>query len=363
MHDHYRCDKNRNKVNELSLRIKISALALLAVLGNLPSAAFSDGVSPVLATPPYCGDTLLSFQPQPPADILSFNNVLDQISATNANYIEGLATRPLPGGLTDTQEKRLMGLIKSMPPYLASVHNSTTGAIPGDLLCSYLNADKIALFAHSNTPPVENALYSAHQCLFLSYGRKNGEFPTYGDVIFNFDADKLAHNGYFPWLAERSGTRILGRYRLGYEPDAVTKLSKMWGRVGDTVVLDREKEFYALHAYTLNDFQSYSMFNFITHLRLYDTKTQYDYYNNLIGLANDREKFYDEIDYRSKKNHAYVGFPAEVHVDQELPLNSLVSTAPPAKPMGISIDQKTEAAIKKLCPADYARYKAVISVR
>jgi hypothetical protein len=347
-------------------RLLLGGALVLLMTHSLYSAADAQGLL-------YCGAGLLSFLPSPPQDLDGFIDALDSLSRENVDYTHKLATRPLPPGpapsrLSREQELELMGLFDALPPYLASVHLSTIPTTPphtpqkGDLLCQTLQANSIVVFTGQNTPEAEKRLYSADRCLFLSYGKRSGE-TQYGDVTYNFDIDKLVRGGHYPWLAEHSATRYLATFRLGYTPTHLGNIIDMWGDDGN-VLTDEERKFYARALYLYPDFLRYAKFNFITHVRLLAPSRQQKIYQHLHTIT-ERATFYNEIA-RLSHSYGFLGFPAEVHVDFELPLAALADTVREQGKVvlaGISIDSETNKAIEQLCPGEVARYRDKIEVR
>ena len=332
--------------------IAAALLTLVWTLGSpgvLPAGAVEDSTAQR-----YCGGGLLDFLPNPPQDVNEFINALGPLSDENVAYLKSL-TRT---ALTAAEEQDLMDLFDDMAPYLASVHLSTIpvpGAPKGGLLCQTLQANAIIVFSGQNTPEPEKALYAADRCVFLSYGKKKGE-TQYGDVTYNFDLSKLVRRQHYPWLAEHSATRYLTTFRLGYAPKHLTNTIKMWGPAGAQIT-DEERIFYTRAIYSHTNLADYAKFNFITHVRLLSASEQKDIYKTLKGVK-DRDDLYDQISALSR-HHGYLGYPAEVHVDAELPLSTLVDTVTDHGKVvlaGIAVDKATFAQIQSLCPADVARY-------
>jgi len=86
---------------------------------------------------------------------------------------------------------------------------------PSQFLCDVLIKNGIEAFG-ANTPQVEKNLYSAGQCVFVSFGSSIGQ-PQYGNVLMTFTKEHLTGG----WVAPHSGYYYASLHRLGFTPAKV----------------------------------------------------------------------------------------------------------------------------------------------
>jgi hypothetical protein len=101
------------------------------------------------------------------------------------------------------EDRSLIEKIMANPPFIIRRQ-------PSQFLCDVLIKNGIEAFG-ANTPQVEKNLYSAGQCVFVSFGSPIGQ-PQWGNVLMTFTKEYLTGG----WVTPHSGYYYASLHRLGF---------------------------------------------------------------------------------------------------------------------------------------------------
>ena len=180
-------------------RLKDLSAALIAVmiLLVLVPRAHARGAPSPDSDDTYCGAALVQGVGDGSKKI--FDARINNASVQNMALLEGYAQQQQ---LT-AEDKLLIERIKANPPFIIRRQ-------PSQYLCDVLIKNGIQAFG-ANTPQVEKNLYSAGQCVFVSFGSPIGQ-PQWGDVLMTFTKERLTGG----WVTPHSGYYYASLHRLGF---------------------------------------------------------------------------------------------------------------------------------------------------
>ena len=180
-------------------RLKHLSAALIAVmvLLVLVPRAHARGARQPDSDDTYCGAALVQGAGDGSKKI--FDARIQDASVQNTALLAGYAQQQQ---LT-AEDQLLIEKIRANPPFIIRRQ-------PSQFLCDVLIKNGIEAFG-VNTPQVEKNLYSAGQCVFVSFGSPIGQ-PQYGNVLMTFTKERLTGG----WVTPHSGYYYASLHRLGF---------------------------------------------------------------------------------------------------------------------------------------------------
>jgi len=238
----------------------------------------------------YCGAALVQGVGDGSKKI--FDARIKDASVQNLALLEGYAQQQQ---LT-AEDTLLIGKITANAPFIIRRQ-------PSQFLCDVLIKNGIAAFG-VNTPQVEKNLYSAGQCVFVSFGSPIGQ-PQYGDVLMTFTKERLTGG----WVTPHSGYYYASLHRLGFTRANVEI---------DAEVSSREQRFFEQFIYDdPAQWETVMLDNFILRYKALSRQEQEDVRNQLTSIV-DRHAFQEAL--KDLSIQYGLEYYLEGHVDRFLPL-------------------------------------------
>ena len=305
--------------NGINMMMKLRNLTLLAIFFSAPLFSFNDTSQEISTNQAYCGFGMFSVE----YDKQHFEQQLQIKSSKNtarlAQFIQNLQ-------FTD-DDKYLIEKIKTYSPFVIRRMNSK-------YLCDSLTKNGIKPTG-SNTPQVEKNLYSAGQCVFVSFGSPIGQ-PQWGDVLMTFNKKNLSKG----WVTPHSGYYYVSLARLGFTSAHVELNPKV--STGD-------KNLFRNFVYAdVNQWEDIMLNNFLIRYKTLPVSDQELIRNELLSI-NDRHAFQDALKNLSIKYN--LEYYLEGHIDNFVSLNDVNSIQVPA---AVRID------LNKNCHNPFQRWKSKI---
>ena len=226
------------------------------------------------------------------------------------------------------EDRLLIEKIMANPPFIIRRQ-------PSQFLCDVLIKNGIEAFG-ANTPQVEKNLYSAGQCVFVSFGSPIGQ-PQYGDVLMTFRKEHLTGG----WVTPHSGYYYASLHRLGFTRANVEIASQ---------VSSPEKRFFEQFIY--NDSAQWELVmvaNLILRYKALSQQEQEDVRDRLMSIA-DRHDFQETL--KDLSIQYGLEYYLEGHVDRFLPLENVES---------IQVSESAKSAVVSGCPDAYERWRSIIT--
>lgn len=305
-------------------RLKDLSAALIAVmiLLVLVPRAHARGASSPDSDDTYCGAALVQGVGDGSKKI--FDARINDASVQNMALLEGYAQQQQ---LT-AEDKLLIERIKANPPFIIRRQ-------PSQYLCDVLIKNGIQAFG-ANTPQVEKNLYSAGQCVFVSFGSPIGQ-PQWGDVLMTFTKERLTGG----WVTPHSGYYYASLHRLGFTRANVEI---------DSGVSSQEQRFFEQFVYDdPAGWETVMIDNFILRYKALSQREQEDVRNQLMSIA-DRHDFQETL--KDLSIQYGLEYYLEGHVDRFLPLENVES---------IQVPESAKSDVVSGCPAAYERWRSIIT--
>jgi hypothetical protein len=272
----------------------------------------------------YCGAALVQDIGDGSKKI--FDARIQEASVQNTALLEGYARQQQ---LT-AEDQSLIERIRANPPFIIRRQ-------PSQFLCDVLVKNGIQAFG-ANTPQVEKNLYSAGQCVFVSFGSPIGQ-PQYGDVLMTFTKERLIGG----WVTPHSGYYYASLHRLGFTRANVEIAAE---------VSPREQRFFEQFIYDDPDqWETVMLNNFILRYKALSPEEQDDVRNQLTSTA-DRRGFQETL--KDLSIQYGLEYYLEGHVDRFLPLENVES---------IQVAESARPDVVSGCPAAYERWKGIITFK
>lgn len=307
-------------------RLKHLSAALIAVtiLLVLVPRAHARGASSPDSDDTYCGAALVQGVGDGSKKI--FDARIQANSVRNTALLEGYAQQQQ---LT-AEDTLLIEKILANPPFIIRRQ-------PSQFLCDVLIKNGIEAFG-VNTPQVEKNLYSAGQCVFVSFGSPIGQ-PQYGDVLMTFTKERLTGG----WVTPHSGYYYASLHRLGFTRANVEIAPE---------VSSQEKRFFEQFIY--NDpvqWELVMIANFILRYKALSQQEQEDVRNQLMSIV-DRRDFQEA--FKDLSIQYGLEYYLEGHVDRFLPLENVES---------IQVPESAKSDVVSGCPGAYEVWKPIITFK
>ena len=305
-------------------RLKDLSAALIAVmiLLVLVPRAHARGASSPDSDDTYCGAALVQGVGDGSKKI--FDARINDVSVQNMALLEGYAQQQQ---LT-AEDKLLIERIKANPPFIIRRQ-------PSQYVCDVLIKNGIQAFG-ANTPQVEKNLYSAGQCVFVSFGSPIGQ-PQWGDVLMTFTKERLTGG----WVTPHSGYYYASLHRLGFTRANVEINSE---------VSSQEQRFFEQFIYDdPAGWETVMIDNFILRYKALSQREQEDVRNQLMSIA-DRHDFQETL--KDLSIQYGLEYYLEGHVDRFLPLENVES---------IQVPESAKSDVVSGCPAAYDRWRSIIT--
>jgi len=305
-------------------RLKDLSAALIAVmiLLVLVPRAHARGASSPDSDDTYCGAALVQGVGDGSKKI--FDARINDASVQNMALLEGYAQQQQ---LT-AEDKLLIERIKANPPFIIRRQ-------PSQYVCDVLIKNGIQAFG-ANTPQVEKNLYSAGQCVFVSFGSPIGQ-PQWGDVLMTFTKERLTGG----WVTPHSGYYYASLHRLGFTRANVEINSE---------VSSQEQRFFEQFIYDdPAGWETVMIDNFILRYKALSQREQEDVRNQLMSIA-DRHDFQETL--KDLSIQYGLEYYLEGHVDRFLPLENVES---------IQVPESAKSDVVSGCPAAYDRWRSIIT--
>ena len=305
-------------------RLKDLSAALIAVmiLLVLVPRAHARGASSPDSDDTYCGAALVQGVGDGSKKI--FDARINDASVQNMALLEGYAQQQQ---LT-AEDKLLIERIKANPPFIIRRQ-------PSQYLCDVLIKNGIQAFG-ANTPQVEKNLYSAGQCVFVSFGSPIGQ-PQWGDVLMTFTKERLTGG----WVTPHSGYYYASLHRLGFTRANVEINSE---------VSSQEQRFFEQFVYDdPAGWETVMIDNFILRYKALSQREQEDVRNQLMPIV-DRHDFQETL--KDLSIQYGLEYYLEGHVDRFLPLENVES---------IQVPESAKSDVVSGCPAAYDRWRSIIT--
>ena len=226
------------------------------------------------------------------------------------------------------EDKLLIERIKANPPFIIRRQ-------PSQFLCDVLIKNGIEALG-VNTPHVEKNLYSAGQCVFVSFGSPIGQ-PQYGDVLMTFTKERLTGG----WVTPHSGYYYASLHRLGFTRANV--------EIGPDVS-SQEKRFFEQFVYNEPaQWELVMIANLILRYKTLSQQEQEDVRNHLMSIV-DRHKFQEAL--KDLSIQYGLEYYLEGHVDRFLPLENVES---------IQVPESAKSDVVSGCPNAYEMWKPIIT--
>lgn len=307
-------------------RLKHQSAALIAViiLLVLVPRAHARGASSPDSDDSYCGAALVQGVGDGSKKI--FDARIHDNSVRNTALLEGYAQQQL---LT-AEDRLLIEKIMANPPFIIRRQ-------PSQFLCDVLIKNGIEAFG-VNTPQVEKNLYSAGQCVFVSFGSPVGQ-PQYGDVLMTFTKERLTGG----WVTPHSGYYYASLHRLGFTRANVEIAPE---------VSSQEKRFFEQFIYDDPALWEMVMItNFILRYKALSQPEQEDVRNQLMSIV-DRRGFQEA--FKDLSIQYGLEYYLEGHVDRFLPLENVES---------IQVPESARSDVVSGCPGAYETWKGIITFK
>ena len=307
-------------------RLKHLSAAVIAVmvLLVLVPRAHARGARPLDSDDTYCGAALVQGVGDGSKKI--FDARIRDASVQNMDLLEGYAQQQR---LT-AEEKLLIEKITANPPFIIRRQ-------PSQFLCDVLIKNGIEAFG-VNTPQVEKNLYSAGQCVFVSFGSPIGQ-PQYGDVLMTFTKERLSGG----WVTPHSGYYYASLHRLGFTRANVEI---------DPEVSSQEQRFFEQFIY--DDparWETVMIDSFILRYKALSQQEQEDVRNQLMSIV-DRRAFQEAL--KDLSIQYGLEYYLEGHVDRFLPLENVES---------IQVPESAKSDVVSGCPAAYETWRSIITFK
>ena len=307
-------------------RLKHLSAALIAVmvLLVLVPRAHARGARPLDGDDAYCGAALVQGVGDGSKKI--FDARIQDASVQNLALLEGYAQQQR---LT-AEEKLLIEKITANPPFIIRRQ-------PSQFLCDVLIKNGIEAFG-VNTPQVEKNLYSAGQCVFVSFGSPIGQ-PQYGDVLMTFTKERLTGG----WVTPHSGYYYASLHRLGFTRANVEI---------DSEVSSQEQRFFEQFIY--DDparWETVMIDSFILRYKALSQQEQEDVRNQLMSIV-DRHAFQEAL--KDLSIQYGLEYYLEGHVDRFLPLENVES---------IQVPESAKSDVVSGCRAAYEMWRSIITFK
>jgi len=305
-------------------RLKDLSAALIAVmiLLVLVPRAHARGASSPDSDDTYCGAALVQGVGDGSKKI--FDARINDASVQNMALLEGYAQQQQ---LT-AEDKLLIERIKANPPFIIRRQ-------PSQYVCDVLIKNGIQAFG-ANTPQVEKNLYSAGQCVFVSFGSPIGQ-PQWGDVLMTFTKERLTGG----WVTPHSGYYYASLHRLGFTRANVEINSE---------VSSQEQRFFEQFIYDdPAGWETVMIDNFILRYKALSQREQEDVRNQLMPIV-DRHDFQETL--KDLSIQYGLEYYLEGHVDRFLPLENVES---------IQVPESAKSDVVSGCPAAYDRWRSIIT--
>jgi len=229
-----------------------------------------------------------------------------------------------------TDDQLLIDKIMAYPPFIVRRQ-------PSQYLCDVLTNNGIAAFG-ANTPEVEKNLYSAGQCVFVSFGSPIGQ-PQWGDVLMTFTKEHLSGG----WVTPHSGYYYTSLNRLGFTRASVEI---------DPEVSPQEAKFF--EQFIFDDpaqWETVLLDNFVIRYKTLSEEEQESVRNRLMPIGN-RGDFQEAL--KDLSIEYGLEYYLEGHVDRFLPLEDVES---------IQLPESAKADVVAGCPAAYEVWKGIITFK
>jgi hypothetical protein len=306
-------------------RLKHPSAALIAVIVLLvlvPRAHARGGAPPPDSDDTYCGAALVRGVGDGSKKI--FDARIQDASVRNTASLAGYAQQQQ---LT-AEDRLLIEKITANPPFIIRRQ-------PSQFLCDVLIKNGIAAFG-VNTPQVEKNLYSAGQCVFVSFGSPIGQ-PQYGDVLMTFTKERLTGG----WVTPHSGYYYASLHRLGFTRANVEIAPE---------VSSQERSFFAQFIYAdPAEWEMVMIASFILRYKALSQQEQEDVRNQLLSIV-DRHRFQEAL--KDLSIQYGLEYYLEGHVDRFLPLENVES---------IQVPESAKSDVVSGCPDAYEVWKPIIT--
>jgi hypothetical protein len=304
-------------------RLSAVLIAAMVLLVLVPRAHAREGTpAPDNNDDAYCGAALVQGIGDGSKQI--FDAGIQEVSAQNTALLAGYAQQQQ---LT-AEDRLLIEKIIANPPFIIRRQ-------PSQFLCDVLIKNGIAAFG-ANTPQVEKNLYSAGQCVFVSFGSPIGQ-PQWGDVLMTFTKEHLTEG----WVTPHSGYYYASLHRLGFTRANVEIAPE---------VSSQEKRFFAQFIY--NDPAQWELVmiaNLILRYKALSQQEQADVRNQLMSI-DDRRGFQEAL--KDLSIQYGLEYYLEGHVDRFLPLENVES---------IQVPESARPDVVSGCPAAYEKWMSIIT--
>ena len=271
---------------------------------------------------PYCGAALVQGVGDGSKKI--FDARIQDASVQNLALLEGYAQQQQ---LT-AADTLLIDKITANPPFIIRRQ-------PSQFLCDVLIKNGIEAFG-VNTPQVEKNLYSAGQCVFVSFGSPIGQ-PQWGNVLMTFTKEHLTGG----WVTPHSGYYYASLHRLGFTRANVDIAPE---------VSAQERSFFEQFIY--DDparWETVMIDNFVLRYKALSQQEQDDVRNQLMSIG-DRHDFQETL--KDLSTQYGLEYYLEGHVDRFLPLWNVES---------IQVPESAKSDVVSGCPDAYERWKPIIT--
>jgi len=299
-------------------RLKHLSAALIAVVVLLvlvPRAHADSGDT-------YCGAALVRGVGDGSKKI--FDARIQDASVHNTALLAGYAQQQQ---LT-AEDWSLIERIMANPPFIIRRQ-------PSQFLCDVLIKNGIEAFG-ANTPQVEENLYSARQCVFVSFGSSIGQ-PQYGNVLMTFTKEHLTGG----WVTPHSGYYYASLHRLGFTPANVEIAPE---------VSSQEKRFFEQFVYNVPaQWELVMLANLVLRYKALSQQRQDDIRNQLMSIV-DRHDFQETL--KDLSIQYGLEYYLEGHVDRFLPLENVES---------IQVPESARSEVVSGCPDAYDRWRTIIT--
>jgi hypothetical protein len=270
----------------------------------------------------YCGAALVQGVGDGSKQV--FEARIQDASARNTALLAGYAHQQQ---LT-AEDWSLIEKIMANPPFIIRRQ-------PSQFLCDVLVKNGIEAFG-ANTPQVEENLYSARQCVFVSFGSSIGQ-PQYGNVLMTFTKEQLTGG----WVTPHSGYYYASLHRLGFTPANVEIAPE---------VSSPEKRFFEQFVYNVPaQWELVMLANLVLRYKALSQQRQDDIRNQLMSI-NDRHDFQEAL--KDLSIQYGLEYYLEGHVDRFLPLENVES---------IQVPESARSEVVSGCPDAYERWRGIIT--
>ena len=300
--------------------LSAALVAVMVLLVLVPRAHARGEASP--ESNAYCGAALVQGVGDGSKEI--FDARIKDASVQNMALLEGYARQQQ---LT-VEDQLLIEKISANPPFI-------TRRQPSQFLCDVLVKNGIEAFG-INTPQVEKNLYSAGQCVFVSFGSPIGQ-PQYGDVVMTFRKEHLTGG----WVTPHSGYYYASLHRVGFTRTNVEVAPE---------VSSREQRFFEQFIYAdPAQWETVMIANFVLRYKALSQQEQEDVRNQLLSVV-DRRSFQEAL--KDLSIQYGLEYYLEGHVDRFLPLEHVES---------IHVPESARSDVVSACPGAYERWSNIIT--